>query len=58
MSSLSEDSENGHFAEIDYALIANQSDHSRIPLWQWSIDPLSNSADDLQMNGLYDTLVI
>jgi uncharacterized protein YbaA (DUF1428 family) len=56
MTSLSEDVENGHFTDIDKALIANKSD--KIALWQWSITPSSANADDLQMNGLYDTLIV
>jgi hypothetical protein len=44
------------FTDVDKALIANKS--KEVAIWHWSIDPLGNNADDLQMSGLYDTLAI
>ena len=65
---------NGAFTDANKALIANGSfvqkktedkeelikitGRKEIAIWNWVIDPLSDNADDLQISGLYDTLVI
>lgn len=47
----------GSQSSISEGLIANHT--AAIPLWQWSVDKTKkNTADDLQANGIYDTLGI
>ena len=45
----------GSQTTISEGLIANKT--AAIPIWEWRIDDSSkNTADDLQANGIYDTL--
>ena len=56
MAELTVDS-NGDKINIIESLTAN-GDISQIPIWNWQIDPTTNAVDDLQVNGIYNTLGI
>jgi hypothetical protein len=55
MKSLTDDA-HGNYTLVQKALVANKS--PRIALWNWSINALDDSVDDLQLSGLYDTLIL
>lgn len=48
----------GTATEVSGQLIANHATNKQIALWQWSTskDDASDITDDLQVNGIYDTL--
>ena len=51
-------SKDSNWTNLTQSITANDPTRTQIPLWQWSIDPEYNSADDLQVNGIYDTIGI
>lgn len=54
MSELTADS-NGDKINIRAGLVAN-GEKKEIPIWQWQINKSKDSVDDLQNNGIYDTI--